>query len=535
MIVMEFLDGRTLAETIPKGGMQHAMPWPVARQIAEALAPRTSAGIIHRDLKPANLMVTAAGVVKLLDFGLAKFKVAASDQTLTLATQAGTLLGTIGYMSPEQAQGQPTDARTDIFSFGAVLYEMLTGERAFTGESPAAVLGAILRDEPRLLSRLSSGWNTVARRCLEKDPALRFASMDEVQTAIATAASGAAVPVGPSIVVLPFTNLSPDKENEYFGDGLTEEIIGSLSHVSGLRVIARASSFRLRGETDLAKVGRMLHVAHTLDGSVRKAGNRVRISVQLSRIADETPLWSERFDRDMTDIFAIQDEIAAAVVTSLEARLMKPQPANRPDVTAYTLGLRAQQLMWRVSGNSIHVAEQLYEEAIRLDPNFAAAYAGLASCLVTYAILGSPDSKGLLMRSRDLGSRAVALDPNRAEGYTWVADGHAFLERDWASAGAAHRRALELNPASFEVSVGYAIHYLRVVGKVDEAIIELRRVLDSDPLSAPALSLLGVPVLEQSTVRAVGPALYPCAGSGRCQCDCAVVSRVEPSRARGRI
>src|SRR5205814_343856 len=156
------------------------------------------------------------------------------------------------------------------------------------------------------------------------------------------------------------------------------------------------------------------------------------------------------------DIVAIQDEVAGAVVKSLEARLMKPQPANRPDVTAYTLALRAQQMMWRVSGNSIRVAEQLYEEAIRVDPDFAAAYAGLASCLVSSAILGSPDSKGLLMRSRDLGRRAVALDPNRAEGYTLVADGHAFLDRDWAAAGAAHRRALELNPASFEVSIGHA-------------------------------------------------------------------------------
>ena len=291
---------------------------------------------------------------------------------------------------------------------------------------------------------------------------------------------------------MPFTNLSPDKENEYFGDGLTEEIIGSLSKVSGLRVIARASSFRLRGEADLAKVGRTLHVAHTLDGSVRKAGNRVRISVQLTRIADETPVWSERFDCDMTDIFAIQDEIAEAVVKSLEARLMTPQPANRPDVTAYTLGLRAQQMMWRGSGKGIRVAEQLYEEAIRIDPKFAAAYAGLASCLVSYAIVGSPDSKGLLMRSRDLGRRAVALDPNRAEGYTFVADGHTFLEHDWAAAGAAHRRAMELNPASFEVSAGYAIRYLRFVGRVEEAIAELRRVLESDPLSAPALSLLGV-------------------------------------------
>jgi hypothetical protein len=252
-------------------------------------------------------MATAEGVVKLLDFALAKFKVTAFDQTLTVATQAGTLLGTVGYMSPEQAQGQPMDARTDMFNFGAVLYEMLTG-------------------------------------------------------------------------------------------------VGSLSHVAGLRVIARASSFRLRGETDLVKVGRMLNVAHTLDGSVRKAGNRVRISVQLTRIADETPVWSERFDRDMTDIFAIQDEIADAVVKSLEAR----------------------------------------------DTNFAAAYAGLASCLVTDAILGVPDSKGLLMRSRDLGRRAVELDPNRAEGQ-------------------------------------------------------------------------------------IGRALHPCPRSGRCQWDCAVVSRIESSRARRRI
>ena len=343
MIVMEFVDGRTLAETIPHGGMQPRDALACATQIADGLARAHRAGIVHRDLKPANIMLTADGVVKLLDFGLAKFKVAASDQTLSLATQGGTLLGTVGYMSPEQAQGQPLDARTDIFSFGAVLYEMLTGERAFAGESTAAVLGAILRDEPRLLSGMASGWTAVVQRCLEKDPDSRVESMDHVKTAIAALGLTAVPRVGPSIVVLPLTNLSPDKDNEYFGDGLTEEIIGALSNVTGLRVIARASSFRLRGETDLAKVGRMLSVAHTLDGSVRKAGNRVRISVQLTRIADETPVWTERFDRDMTDIFAIQDEIAGAVVKSLEARLMTSPPVNRPDVTAYTLALRAQQ------------------------------------------------------------------------------------------------------------------------------------------------------------------------------------------------
>ena len=198
MIVMEFLDGRTLAQTIPHGGLPARDALVFATQIADGLTRAHRAGIVHRDLKPANIMVTAEGVVKLLDFGLAKFKVAASDQALTFATQAGTLLGTVGYMSPEQAQGQPMDARSDIFSFGAVLYEMLTGERAFTGESTAAVLGAILRDEPRLLSGICSGWNTVVRRCLEKDPASRPVSMDEVRTAIAALASGVAPPVGPS-------------------------------------------------------------------------------------------------------------------------------------------------------------------------------------------------------------------------------------------------------------------------------------------------------------------------------------------------
>ena len=171
---------------------------------------------------------------------------------------------------------------------------------------------------------------------------------------------------------------------------------------------------------------------------------------------------------------------------------MRSQPANRPDVTAYTLALRAQQMNWRVSGNGIRVAEQLYEEAIRIDPTFAAAYAGLASCLMSDAILGRPASKEVLMRSRDLGKRAVQLDPNRAEGHTFVADGYAFLDRDWTAAGAAHLRAMELTPASFEVSAGYAIHYLRIVGRIDDAIGELRRVLEFDPLSSPAFALLGL-------------------------------------------
>src|SRR5580692_7023401 len=325
-IVMEFVRGKTLADVIEEGRIPSVDCLKYATQIADALAAAHSIGIIHRDLKPANVMVTPDGLAKVLDFGLAKFAgddegtdalgeaFGESDTTVSIhvntrpKTAEGAIIGTVAYMSPEQAQGLRVDARSDIFSFGAVLYEMVTGQRAFHGSSGLATLTAVLRDNPRDFSAfhvdMPPELQEVVMRCLRKDPDQRFQSMGDVKSAIEqifyrtksgimpleAGMSGVwkrpALALMPSIAVLPFLNLSADKENEYFSDGLAEEIINALTKLNHLRVTARTSAFVFRGaKQDIRQIGETLHVGNVLEGSVRKSGNRVRISVQLIEVA----------------------------------------------------------------------------------------------------------------------------------------------------------------------------------------------------------------------------------------------------------
>ncbi len=281
----------------------------MALQIAAALEEAHGRKILHRDLKPGNILITSKGVAKLLDFGLAKLT-GEEDMDAT-RTIEGTVLGTAAYMAPEQAQGKPADARSDVFSFGAVLYEMVSGTRVFGGNSTAEVLSAVLRDDPGPL-KAPPALETVVRKCLAKEPAQRFQSATELKSALEAIDFRAGEP--PSIAVLPFADMSPGKDNEYFSDGLAEEIINALVQVPGLKVIARTSAFAFKGQnTDIRKIAEVLGVSTVLEGSVRKAGNRIRVTAQLITAADGTHLWSERYDRELADVFAVQDEIAAAI------------------------------------------------------------------------------------------------------------------------------------------------------------------------------------------------------------------------------
>ena len=334
-LVMEYIEGAPLNGPLPADQAQR-----YAVQIADALSAAHAKGITHRDLKPANILVTASGI-KLLDFGLALLsrdpdgrERPAADATATMGmTQAGTILGTAAYMSPEQAEAKPVDARSDIFSFGLVLYEMLSGRRAFTGDSAIATMAAILHKEPEPIAAIPA-FQSILTRCLRKSPADRFQSMTQVKDALLAAASqvssSGATATGvaalhaqssPSIAVIPFANMSRDADDEYFSDGLAEEIINALTQVQGLKVIARTSAFAFKGKNeDIRKIAETLGVSNVLEGSVRKAGNRLRITAQLIHAADGTHLWSQRYDRDMTDIFAIQDDIAGAIVENLKLR-----------------------------------------------------------------------------------------------------------------------------------------------------------------------------------------------------------------------
>src|SRR5208283_2639668 len=357
-IVMEFVRGRTLDDLIAGGALPLPDATRYAAEMAGALAAAHTAGIIHRDLKPANIMITGEGRVKVLDFGLAKLMdsspmAPAGDDTATMQTAIGAIVGTAAYMSPEQAEGRQLDARSDIFSFGLVFYEMLSGQRAFEGDSWISIISAILRDEPKPLHELRveiPAWlEQTVSRCLRKDPIERFQSMSDVKRNLAGPSSGSGIfrsgvtlrkEEKPSIAVLPFANLSTDKENEYFGDGLAEEIINALTKIPELRVIARTSAFALRGkEHDVRAIGERLKVKTVLEGSVRRAGNRIRIGAQLIQVADESHLWSERYDREMTDIFAIQDEISQSIASALRVKLTATQD-RAENVEVYQLYLK---------------------------------------------------------------------------------------------------------------------------------------------------------------------------------------------------
>jgi TolB-like protein len=317
-LVLEYVEGNPLSGPLPAEQAGR-----LALQIADALAAAHRKAILHRDLKPANVLVAETGA-KILDFGLATSLIVDDDATRTIE---GSILGTPAYMSPEQAQGQPLDERSDIFSFGSLLYEMLSGERAFRGGSFAETLSSVLRDEPATLS-ISSPLVEVGARCLRKAQAERFQSMVEVKAALETnveAARTVASPIGDargSIAVLPFVNMSPDPQQEYFSDGLAEDIINALVQVSGLKVIARTSAFAFKGQnTDVRRIAETLGVAHVLEGSVRKASNRIRVTAQLISAADGAHLWSQRYDRDLVDVFEVQDEIAGAITSALRVKL----------------------------------------------------------------------------------------------------------------------------------------------------------------------------------------------------------------------
>ena len=359
-LVLEYVNGRPL-----QGPLAADAAVRLARQVANALEAAHAKGILHRDLKPSNVLVTEDGTAKLLDFGVAKLVSTDRDAT---RTQDGTVVGTAAYMSPEQAQGQPIDVRSEVFSFGAVLYELLAGRRAFEGPSTAAVLSAVLRDEPPPLAA-PTALDAIVRRCMQKDPARRFPTMTAVRAALDETAVERPASEQTSIAVLPFANLSADPENEYFGDGLAEEIINLLVQTPGLKVIARTSAFAFRGkQEDIRRIAEILDVAHVLEGSVRKAGNRIRVTAQLISARDGSHLWSKRYDRELADVFAIQDEIAQAIAVNLYLTFGGETASRRrptQSLPAYEALLRARYYAFGKADFGRSLAS--LEEAIAMD------------------------------------------------------------------------------------------------------------------------------------------------------------------------
>jgi len=417
-IVMELLDGEPLAERIRRGPIEIDLLLTLGVQIADALESAHSKGIVHRDLKPANIFVTSRSQAKILDFGLAKIDQqkpdAASNVPTAIAdhlTSAGATMGTVAYMSPEQARGEITDARTDLFSFGTVLYQMASGVLPFQGDTSAVVFDAILNRDAVPLNEVNPSLppelGRIVSQMLEKDRDLRFQSATEVKTALkrlkrdldsgrhsgetaAVHSTQSPAAKEQSIAVLYFENLSGMKEDEYLRDGITEDITTELSKISGLRTFFRANILPYRDKSVTAgQVGKELGASHVLAGSLRRIGNRLRINAQLIDATNEFPLWSERYDREMEDVFAVQDEIASKIAAALritlspqEQEALAAKPTQNPQ--AYDLYLRGRNYARRVVRQDLHVALQMYENAVSLDPEFALAHAGIANVCAQY-------------------------------------------------------------------------------------------------------------------------------------------------------
>ena len=514
-IVTELLQGEPLCDRLQRS----PLPWTEAVHVALAIARGLTAahahGIVHRDLKPGNLFLTTDGILKILDFGLARLvgrPTDVSDSTVTLETKPGTMLGTLPYMSPEQVRGQSIDVRTDIFSFGCVLFEMVAGKKAFSAETSADLAAAILTtwppdfptadcDVPRELQRIVS-------HCLEKDPAQRFQSAVDLAFSLegmispgdesASATEGASTRSGQilSIAVLPFENLSGDPTQEYYADGMTDALIANLAKIAAIRVISRTSVMQYKGaKKPLPEIAKELRVEAVVEGTVLCVEKRIRVTAQLIEAAADRHMWAESYDRDLQDILGLQSEVARAIVNEVnieisadESHRLSATSTVDPDVHLLVLKGRHQ---WEIrTERSFRDGLRCFRKALQKDPAHAPAYVGLADCynmLVNYGFIrvsdGTPQAKAAL-------EKALGLDPISGEAHRALAQMKWQCEFDWTSAYEQYQRALSLDPNSSLTRHWYGA-FLAVWGRFDEGIAELKRAQELDPLSLSIPAVIG--------------------------------------------
>jgi serine/threonine-protein kinase len=487
-IAMEFIKGHSLKEKVASGPMEIDESLEIVSQITEGLLEAHNNGIIHRDIKPANIMLTHRGQVKIMDFGLAKLEWGVD------LTKTATIMGTVAYMSPEQARGEKVDHRTDVWALGAVLYEMLSGVRPFKSAHDQAAIYAILNEMPEPLHHyrkdIPGALERIVFKALEKTPTQRYKNMGEFLRNLNRISF---IPTQteeekPSIAVLPFVDMSSQKDQEYFSDGLSEAVLNSLTKIKDFKVVARTSAFSFKGkDVDIREIGKKLGVNKVLEGSVQKAGNRLRITAQLINVADGYHLWSERFDRNMDDVFAIQDEISLAIVDNLELKLLKGEKTklikrHTNDTEAYNLYLEGRYFYNKRTEEDMRRSIKYFERALTKDPKFALPYAGLADTYASFGFYHWIPFDEARSRAKEYALEGLEVDDTVGETHAAYANCIMWFDYKWDEAEKEYKKAIELSPSDVEARHMYA-HVLECSGRFEEAIAEMGRALELEPLS----------------------------------------------------
>jgi len=537
-ICMELYEGETLKKTIERGPLKVDEAIDIAAQIAQGLEEAHKHQIIHRDVKPANILITASGVVKIVDFGLAKL----AGQSRV--TKVGSTLGTAAYMSPEQVRAQEVDSRTDIWSLGVVLFEMLTGKLPFRGEHEAALTYSIGNEEPvpirRLQPDLPSSLEGIVARCLEKDCGKRFQRAEQVMGELRKHQEGTRTPAKvsrkrstvlwsavsavviiaaillyvfipskqvstarKSIAVLPFKNLSDNKQDEYFSDGVTEEIITYLSKIGDLKVTSRTSIMRYKNtDKGLREIAHELGVSVILEGSVRRAGDRVRITGQLIDAESDEHIWADTYDREMKDVFAIQTDVAEKIAFAFRSNLSPEEKATlhaKPteSISAHDLFLRGRYQWRQRTSESLQSATTDFERAVQQDPNYALAYVGLADCYALYTYYGIRvlSRAATFERAEKNARRALEINPNLAEAHSSL--GNILKEGmwNWERADEEFKKAIALDPGYATAHQWYS-ECLAVLGRSDESLAEAKRAVELEPFSMVTHDVLGLSLMR---------------------------------------
>jgi eukaryotic-like serine/threonine-protein kinase len=516
-IAMEYVEGQTLSAKINRHPMSLTEIIQISLQVADALDEAHGKGITHRDIKAGNIMITPRGQVKVLDFGLAKIdksREVVGDASTLLSTASGLLMGTISYMSPEQALGRDVDHRTDIFSLGVVMYEMATGCLPFSGGSAGETIERIVHAHPEAIARLnysiSAELERIVRKCMEKERERRYQSARDLVVDLRnwdrdTKKSERPAPQSrkhsrksiDSLAVLPIENSSADPEMDYLSEGITGSIINSLAQLPKLHVMSQGTTFRYKGrEFDPQQIGRDLAVRAVLMGRILQRGGRVFISAELVDTSDGCHLWGAQYTCPFSDIFAVQEEIAGEVIANLRLKLTgedkrKLVKRHTADIHAYQLYLKGRYFWNKTTQEGARRGIEYFQQAIDRDPGYALAYAGLADCYSLLSTLGTLPPKELLTKAKAAALKALKLDETIAEAHTALGFVKLIYEWDWGGVETEFKKAIELNSNDDWVHQAYGL-YLAATGRFDESVAEMKRAHEMDPLT-PASNMIGMP------------------------------------------